>query len=366
MTGKALGIICASYNDTAFKQLTESRSVATLPFGGRYRLIDFPLSNMVNSGIGTVGLIAPRLYVSLMDHVGDGKPWGLSKKEGGLFILPGTVYGERNMHSKFLLRDFIRNRKILDKEKADYVIVCDAGKVMTIDFSDFLDSHIKSGCPISFLYKEVRSKRPGTYLKIKKNGQLAQFRQPGEDSKKLFLDCFIIDRKYFLDFIRWYDSFDHQDIIDIIRDRLRTFKINTFEFKDYCGVIDSIDDYRAVSMDLLHAPVRKSLFESDMPIITKPQDEAPTIYRKSAKVSSSLVASGCVIEGVVENSIIFRDARIAKGAVVRNSIVMQHFTIEEGAVVDNVICDKYVTITKGSILTGGKNGPSIVGRDKEV
>ncbi len=364
--GNTLGIICANYNDEVFGDLTKTRSVATLPFGGRYRLIDFALSNMVNSGFGTVGLIAPRLYVSLMDHVGDGKPWGLAKKSGGLFILPGTVYGSRNMHSKFLLRDFIRNRKILDREKADYVLICDAGKVMNIDFTDFIDAHIKSGCPISFLYKEVKGKHSGTYLKLKKNGHLAQFRQPGEDSHKLFLDCFIMDRRYFLDFIRWYDSFDHQDIIDIIKDRLSQFTINTWEFKGYCGIIDDLDDYRRVSMDLLHAQIRKSLFEGDLPIITKPQDEAPTIYRKGAKVTSSLIASGSDIAGTVENSIIFRDAKIAKGAVVRNSIVMQHFTIEEGAVIDNVICDKYVTVTKGSAVAGGKRGPMIIGTGKEI
>ncbi len=321
---------------------------------------------MVNSGFGTVGLIAPRQYVSLMDQVGDGKPWGLSKKDGGLFILPGTVYGSRNMRSKFLLRDFIRNRKILDREKTDYVLICDAAKVMNIDFSDFLEAHIKSGCPISFLYKEVKDRREGTYLKTKRNGRLAQFRNSGEDSNKLFLDCFIINRAYMLDFIRWYDSFDHQDIIDILKDNLHAFEINTYEFKGYCGVIDNLIDYRDVSMDLLHADVRKELFEGDLPIITKPQDEAPTIYRKQAAISCSLVASGGDIAGRVESSIIFRGAKIAKGAIVRNSIVMQHFVIEEGAVIENVICDKYVTIRKGTTLTGGAGGPLVVGCNKEV
>ena len=365
MNRNTLGIICANYNDDAFKELTENRSVATLPFGGRYRLIDFALSNMVNSGFTTVGLILPHMYVSLLDHVGDGKPWGLSKKDGGLFVLPGTVYGARKKQSKFLLRDFIINRKILDKEKAEYVLVCDSSKVMNIDYSDFIESHISSGCPISFLYKETEDVKPGTYLSIRPDGTVGSCCGP-DDSDKLFLDCFIMNRSFMIDFLGWYESIDHEDVIDIVTDNLRTFKVNTFEFKDYCGVINDIIDYRRISMDLLHSKVRKSLFEGERPIITKPQDEAPTIYRSGSDVKSCLVASGCIIEGTVENSIIFRDAKIAKGAVVKNSIVMQHFTINEGCRVENVICDKYVTVNPGTSITGGRNNPVIVGREREI
>ncbi|MBR6025510.1 MAG: glucose-1-phosphate adenylyltransferase subunit GlgD, partial [Firmicutes bacterium] len=165
MSIKALGIISANYEGKGFSQLTLKRTDATIPFGGRYRLIDFALSNMVNSGITTVGLITPYYYRSIMDHVGVGKPWGLARKIGGLFVLPGSVLGERSAGSKAILKDLIRNRRILDSCEADYVVITASSTIMNIDYQPFIEAHEKDGNTVSVLYKKEAGDEQGIYFK---------------------------------------------------------------------------------------------------------------------------------------------------------------------------------------------------------
>ena len=181
MSIKALGLISANYNSQDFGSLTEKRTVATLPYGGRYRIIDFPLSNMVNSGITTVGLITPYYYRSIMDHVGVGKPWGLARKIGGLFVLPGSAIGERSKGSKILMKDLIRNRRILDSCKADYVILTDSSTVMNCDYQAFLKAHVESEAQISLMYAKKKSTNEGIYLDLTKSGALKGIRLYGEE-----------------------------------------------------------------------------------------------------------------------------------------------------------------------------------------
>ena len=364
MKTKTLGIISANYNPAGFGELTENRPIATVPYGGRYRLIDFALSNMVNSGITTVGLITPYFYRSIMDHVGIGKPWNLAKKTGGLFILPGTVFGQRNSESKFILRDFIRNRMIFDKSKADYVLISACSNVSNIDYQPFIEAHVKSGCPITLMYKDEPGHKDFKYLKLKRNGHVAQFRKAGEDSDHMFIGCMIFNKQFLLDFMKWYDAIDNMDITDIIEDHLSEFDVNTWKYDGYLGVVSSVPDYVRVNMEMMEPEVNDALFASERLVYTKVQDEPPTIYKDGAKVSNSLVAAGCVIEGTVENSVIFRACRIEKGSSVKNSIVMQHSVISKDAKIENTILDKYVTIEEGVEIKGSKSKPHIIGKNR--
>jgi len=317
---RVLGIISANYSSAAFGKLTKSRPIASMPFGGRYRFIDFPLTNMVNSNITTIGVITPYFYRSLMDHVGDGKPWGLARKRGGLFLMPGTVYGTGETDKRFIIRDIIRNRRIVDKSTSDYVLFCDASKLMNVSFSDFIDFHIKSGNRSSFMF----------------------------DKNHRFLDCLIIGKEYLLDILKRYANSDDMDLADILKSEKQA--IGEYVVTGYVGIIETLDDYVRVSMDLLNPKLRKEIIHDDL--ITKVLDEAPTLYKAGSDVSNSIVSSGCIIKGSVENSIISRTVRIDEGASVKNCIIMQRCHIGKDACLENVIMDKYCEIGDGVVLKG--------------
>jgi len=366
MSRATLGIITANYARHDLGSLVDSRTVATVPFGGRYRLIDFPLSNFVNSGITTVGLITPYYYRSIMDHVGAGKPWELARKIGGLYILPGTVYGEREEGSRFLIRDLVINRKIIDRTHADYVLFSDSSTVMNCNLRDFINAHAESGCPVSIMYKKEAGRTDRSYLKIDKDGTVKEIARGNGKDKNLFTGCFIINKDLLLRIMEWYKSMDMNDVIHVIAQNIEKFKINAYEYTGYCAIIDTLNDYKKASMELINKEVREELFESERQIYTKTQDEAPTIYRPGSKVKKSLVAAGCVIEGTVENSIIFRSTTIKKGAVVKNSIVMQKSIIETNAIVINAILDKYVHIGRKAHVEGGEDRPILIGKDEKI
>lgn len=366
MSKATLGIISANYTNKNLEALTEARTIATIPFGGRYRLIDFPLSNFVNSGINTVGLITPYYYRSIMDHVGSGRPWELARKTGGLFILPGTVYGERSQTSRFILRDLIRNRRILDRSHSEHVIICDSSTVMNCDFRQFIEAHEASGCPITLMYKNETGKDGGIYLKLKQNGRVGKIAYECGKLETLFLGCLIVDRSFLVNFIEWYGNTDNSDLIEILEKNLDQYDVNSFKYDGYAVTIESLSDYKKASRALLEHEARSALFEHARPVYTKTQDEAPTIYKSSAQVRKSLVAAGCIIEGTVENSIIFRSAHIEKGAVVKDSIIMQKTVVHAGATVINAICDKYAIIGRGAHIEGGIKNPIVIKKNQSI
>ena len=367
---KTIGMISANYNSAVFGDLLDNRSLASLPFGGRYRLIDFALSNMANSGITTVGVIAPTNSGSLIDHIGVGAPWSLGRKSGGLFIMPGSAYGLQQMGSRFLMRDIIKSKSFFERDDADYVIMAGGTDVWNIDFRPLIEQHDKSKKHITMVYKKVPKGEEyhGFFLDIDEGGRVRSISMNGEGWANYFSDCFIIDREYMLDFLNWFDALEYKDMIDIIKDNIDTIDIDTFEFKGYLGKIKNPADFLKVNQDMTDYDIRNEVFcDPERVIFTKAQDEAPVFHYPDADVRNSLVSAGCRIEGKVENSIIFRSVNIGKNAVVKNSIIMMHGEIGEGAVLDNVIADKYVTVNDGVKIYGGKgNEPVVIGKNKTI
>lgn len=363
---KTIGIISGNYGSDDFGPLLVNRSFASLPFGGRYRIVDFPLSNMVNSGLETVGLISPYMYRSLIDHVGTGKAWGLSKKVGGLFILPGVPFGIQSQ-TKFLLNDLIQNKPFITREKAENILFCGTNVIMNMDFRPLIEEHEKSGATITLVYKKLDGdeKKKGLYFDISDSGRVDSIHYATAGCDNYFLDCMIARTKYVERFMEWYASMPHFDLLEIIARNLNNLNVRAYEFGGYTGIIDSAADYMQANMDLLNEDVSDELFGGDNPILTKPQDTAPAYYSKSSKVKQSLVANGCIIDGEVENCIIFRSSVIKKGVKLRNSILMQHCVIGENAEITNAICDKYVTVQKGVRIEGGET-PFIIGKNKEL
>lgn len=367
MGAKVLGLISCNYNNEAFGSLTERRGLAALPFGGRYRLLDFPLSNMVNAGVRTIGLITPYPYRAIMDHVGNGKEWSLNRKSGGMFILPGAVYGLKNMQSGFLLRDIILNREYLDRSHDDYVIVSGSHKIFKLDLRLMIERHITEGRDITVLYKQIddAGEHSGRYLTLA-DGKVAAISCESPGRANCFMDCFIISRGLLLNFIDWYKALGHIDLLDIIAENLPSLNVGAYEYTGYLGQVDNIRDYMKCSQDLLSYDVRQELFAGEQQIFTKVQDNPPAKYGAAAAVKNSLIPTGCIINGTVEDSIIFRGVTVGEGAVVKNCVLMQKTVIEAGAELENVICDKYVTVGAGSKLAGMAARPPVIPKGSRI
>ena len=364
MKCNAIGVISANYTNEQFGRLTEKRPIASLPFGGRYRLIDFPLSNMTNSGMTTVGIITPNYYRSILDHVGVGKPWGLARNTGGLYLLPGTVYGTRERGARFLLKDMMRNKAYFERAKEDFVVFMDASKVMNFEMKPFIKAHEESGHDVTLLYVKTDNHKGAHYLTMDENtGEVTKITGEKEYTENRFLDAMIMSREFLMSLIEWYGARSNMDLLDIISLNIERFDVGSYEFKGYVGIISDVTDFMKVNMELLNSDIRKELFGNEERIIcTKVNDAPPALYEPGAKVKNSLVASGCIIEGTVENSIIYRSTHIKPGAVVKNSVVMLHTVIGENAYIDNLICDKYVTVSDGVHISGGMQRPLIAGK----
>lgn len=328
---KTIGLITANYISENMNNTMEDRPLAALPFGARYRLIDFPLSNMMNSGINSVGLIVPFNNRSLIDHVGTGKAWGFGRKTHAMFMLPGSVYGRRSKNSKFLLRDILQNLRYFNYESPDYILMTGSSRIFSMDFRPLIEQHEKSGVQITKVYKG-----------------------------KEFMDCFIMDRALLNDIVNWFSNLDFMSIIRIVEEYLPDCPVGRYEFVGYEHNIDSMADYFEANMDLLKETVQQMLFQSAGMVYTNIQDRCPTFFAPGAEVKNSIIAAGSTIEGTVENSIVFRSSHVSKGATVKNCILMQHAEIDSGAELKYFICDKRVHVTSDVRITGSKENPYFV------
>ncbi len=368
MIRDTLGIIFAHEREDDMRELTASRTVASVPFGGRYRMIDFPLSNMVASNIRNIGVVTKSDYYSLMDHLGTGKEWDLNRKRGGLSILPPSIgendaNSDKNSKISFLMGiiDYIRN------SDCKYVLLTDANVVANIDYNYLLERHIEKQAYLTALYKpdvyDSAKFKGNTFADIDKDGRIRDvaISQNIQLHSNMLLGTYIIERGL-LEFLICqcvaHNKYDFER--DIIQEMADSLDIYGCEYTGYVERIDSVNAFFKANLDLLNADIRHKLFDDGHEIITKVHDEVPAEFRENASVKNSLIADGCVIDGVVENSIIFRRVKIDKGAHVKNCIIMQGTHIGEGANLEYCITDRFVEISKGVSLHGAEAYPSVL------
>jgi len=358
---RTIGLVTTNYSLGDFGVLTAERPEAAVPFGGRYRLMDFALSNMVNARIHTVGLITPYYYRSIMDHVGAGKEWGLDRKDGGLYILPGTVYGFRETDGAFLFRDFIHNERFFRQGDGDYILVSSGTLAANIDYLPMISRHELSGDHVTLLCRKTREedRHAGYFLTVSDTGRVTAI-TPGDQGDYCFLDSFIIERSFLLRLMRDFDSLGRMDFMEILRMVLPDVHVGTYTFDGYVAPMKTAGDYLRASMDLQDPGIRGELFTRDRQILTKIHDAPPALYAEGSRVRNSIVASGCVIEGSVENCVIFRSVRIEKGVCLKNCVVMDKCVIHSGARLENVICDRYVTISPDTVICGTAQTPCVL------
>lgn len=367
----AAGLIFSNIHDKNIPELTGKRTTASIPFGGRYRLVDFTLSNMVNAGISKIGIITHYNYQSLMDHIGTGKDWDLARSEGGVKILPPYITAFNNTTTPLQpyssrLEALIGAYNFISRCKEDIIVLSDCDIVCNIDLKDVIDFHIRENSDITIvtknLYLSKEQAKNATLADCDKNGRIKNLiHNPTEVSGfvDLCLNIFVLKTEYLKSIVldslaRGYKSFTH-DIICGGKDTMRFMK---YEYNGYFAALNSIDGYFKSSMDLLNSENRNYLFGiKNRPVYTKVKNSTPAKYASSSKVSNSLIADGCVIEGTVENSILFRGVKVGKDTHIKNSIVMQDCIIGNNVSLNCVIADKNVVIKDSRNLSGHESHP---------
>ncbi len=366
-----VGIIFSSLNEKSVHELTFQRTMASVPFGCRYRLIDFALSNMVNSGINHIGLITHYNYQSLMDHIGTGKDWDLARRNGGIQILPPYITAFANNSNVLYntrLEALISIRDFISGCKEELVVLSDCDNVCNLDLSAMIDRHIESGADITVGVKSCYLSPDSHYATVIESDESGRITDISDYSgtRSGWVDAglgiFVIGRKYLEDILSDSAAHGYSSLFkDVILRYAHEYDYRIYKLDGYFATIRSLVDYYNCNMDLLDPDIRRLLFgERNRPVFTKVRNSAPTRYINGSTVRNSLIADGCIIHGTVENSIIFRGVKVGKNTHIKNSIIMQDTITGENVYLNCVITDKNVVIRDGRVLSGHETHPFFI------
>lgn len=367
-----MGIVNLHDTGVALTELTSHRPVAAVPFLGRYRIIDFVLSNMVNSGIYNVGVFAQEKPRPLTEHLGTGGAWDLDRKKDGLLIFYPYY---NSIYSMYMteMGNFRENIEYIEKSRQKYVIISPSYMICNINYNEAYDFHKSSGADITILYKKVED-ASGNFLncqslEIDDEGRVKGFAvNKGEKQERnISMEMYIMKREYLLQLI---NKASQLSMLYSLKDTINYFcneiNINAFEYDGYLECINSVKTYFHKSLELLDVEKAKQLFKNDAPIHTVTKDNAPTKYGKNAKVKNSFIANGAIIEGTVENSVIFRGVNVGAGTIVKNCILMTKCIIGDGVYMENIIADKNASVSRVKELIGNYNEPIVLGKNSIV
>lgn len=375
----AAGIIFSNIHDNNIPELTRNRTMASVPFGCRYRLIDFALSNMVNSNINNVSVITHYNYQSLMDHIGSGKDWDLARRSGGIKMLTPFITAYAN-NSNALYSTRLEALKSVNnsisKIPDDYVVLSDCDVICNIDLNDMIKYHIDNNADLTMAVKKVNLTKEQAKINVlvesDDTGRIVDvqaYPTSFEGVADINLNIIVMSRQYLQEVV--LDSIAHNYTSltkDIILKGLKRRNYHVYRYDGYFACITSPQDYYTSSMELINdKDVRKQLFGvKNRPVYTKVRNSAPTYYSPEARIKNSLIADGCEIYGEVENSIIFRGTKIGKGTVVKNCILFQDTYTGENVTLNCVISDKNVVIRDNKHLSGDETLPFYLAKGKMI
>ena len=366
-----LGILFANDDDEVISDLTGIRSMASVPFGGGYRLVDFTLSNLVNAGVAKVGVLTNNNYQSLMDHIGSGKPWDLSRKTEGLYLLPPfnqEAVDNYNAGGVGALKNIL---KFLERSKEEYVLLSACSYVANLDLTALFAFHDEKKADITFLTRSGRipALHDVPVLELYADGKVARMHIAEETDLEgtYALKAALISKALLLRLVREAFSKGHASIERSLfmknADRLNCY---AYPVEGFCAVIDSLKSYFDANFALLEPENYAALFRSDRPVMTKVYEDMPVVYGLGSDVRSSLIADGCIIDGDVENCVIFRDCRVERDAVLRNCVLMPGTFIGAGAKVSYCITDKSAAVRPGKTLSGADTFPVYIGKEIQI
>lgn len=375
----ASAIIFSNIHDNNLFELTNIRSTGSIPFGCRYRLVDFALSNMVNSNITDISIITHYNYHSLMDHIGSGKDWDLARRAGGIKFLPPyiTAYAKHdNSLYNTRLEALINIENSIKNTKNDYVVLSDCDIICNIDLNEMFEQHISTNADVTFAVKKIKAEpnmaRLNKFVVSDENGLVKDFiyaPRDFNDEAEIELNITIINKKYLQEIIMESSAHHYRNLTkDIFMKQKNSKKYYVYRYDGPYAVISSFNDYFQTNMKLIND---KKFFNdvfnnTDRPIYTKVRNSAPTYYGKNSYVKNSLIADGCVIEGVVENSILFRGVKVGKDSVIMNSILFQDTYTGENVTLQYVVTDKNVVIRDGVALSGHVTMPIHVEKGRMI
>ena len=369
-----MGIIFSDIHSWSIAELTAHRTVASIPFAGRYRLVDFALSNMVNSDIYKIGIITKSNYQSLVDHIASGKDWDLSRKNGGITILPPYIIGGQSGPYKGRLDALVRIKRFIESANADYVVLSDCDVIFNIDFDDIVAAHRKSCADITAVYSRCNIAREraqhSIIYGINESGRITDMllNPDIEGEQNVSLNSWVMSKDYLLSQISNAATHGFTNFFKyMLLENVKYSKIMSFCHEGYNAHIESLSSYVEANMDMIDKKNRSGLFYvSGRPIHTKVRDSSPTKYGSNACVKNSFIADGCVIEGNVENSVLFRGVKISAGSTVKNCILMQDTLIENNASLSWIISDKNVIVRDNRVLSGDINYPFYIAKGRMV
>lgn len=368
-----MGIINLSEKEDEIKELTYSRPVATVPIAGRYRVVDFVLSNMVNAGIENVSIFTQGKCRSLMEHLGTGREWDLNRKIDGLFVLNPVINISDSMMPKGDIKNFKDHTDYIKNSRQNYVILTRSNMICNINYSDAFKYHKESGVDITIIYKKIEDENTKFLycdtLNLNQSGNVISIGKNvgNKNSYNISMEMYIMKKNLLLEIIQ--NSIAMGNFLylkDAIHHNINNLRVNSYSFNGYLSCINSTENYYKTNMELLDVDISKELFYQNGYIYTKITDEPPTKYTDSSSVENSFIANGCIIEGSVKNSIIGRGVKIEKGAVVKNCVIMQKSIIEENTALKHVVIDKNVRISKNKILCGDIKRPLVIQKNLEL
>lgn len=377
MVKSALGIIFPNAYDELVPELTSERLMASIPFASRYRMIDFVLSSMVNSGIDNISILARQNYHSLMDHLGSGREWDLTRKNGGLTVWPPFAEKTMNVY-KGRIEALAHIIGFLASQKEKYVIISDTNIAASFDFKKFIQAHIDAEADVTVAYTREPLPQSAINAKLMNKGMYYTYDIEDGRVQKLYINpqtpgvqnfgmnIYCIEREFLIRMVK--DAYMQGAVYferDVLAKSLDQIRVIGYEYDGYYGRISDMKSYFDENMRLLEDENLDELFKNGT-IYTKLRDDNPTRYIGDARVSNIMAADGCVIEGEVENCVLFRGVKVGKGAVVKNCVLMQDTVIEEGANIEYIITDKSARITSGKEVKGTDTFPVFVAKHQVV
>ncbi len=365
MAKNYMAILNLEESENDIRSLTAFRPIATIPFAGRYRVIDFILSNIVNANITSVGVFISKNTRSLVDHISTGKPWDLNRKIGGLFMFDHSLIGYKNYDVKM----FGDNMEFLQKSATQDVIIASSYMICNIDLKEVIAQHEKSGNDITIVYNNTGNAdreflncatlnldADGHVVGVSKNIGILK-------NANICMEIFVMKKSILMNLIyRAVRAGDHTNFNSFLYSNLHLFATGTYRFDGSVKCINSVQAYYNANMDILNNEVRSELFTQNGIIYTKIKDSPPALYGQNCQTDNCVIADGSRIDGSVKNCIISRFVRIEEGAVLENCIILQGASVLAGARLSNVIVEKGVSISQNTQIVGTSDFPIVIER----
>ncbi len=369
MKHNVMAILNLEEREQEIRSLTAFRPIATIPIAGRYRVIDFMLSNMVNAGIRQVGIFSKKSTRSLADHLSAGKPWDLNLKHSGLFLFDHTLLGYHNYDAKI----FGNNMEFLKKSEADFVVISSSYMIYNMDLQQVIQTHCESGNEITVLYHPTRHAyreflNCDTLQFDEKETLIGHSKNIGADSNaNICMELFVMKTQTLIRLIHQaVRTGETCSFCEFLMKNLQHFRTGGVSFHGYVACINSISSYYRTNMELLNPKVKEELFCPARPVYTKIKDAPPALYDGESRVTDSLTSDGCFLSGTVHHSILSRFVTVKADALVQNCIVLQGAVIHEGAKLNHAIIEKGAVIHPGTVISGTPDFPAVIEKKQDT